>query len=131
KGYFEDRAHMRARDSVWRQPSEPVSDGSIQLTRKLAGYLVNSVEQEQVRRGRGCNRHIPSRDASPAPGALPPNPPSAEMQNLWRPLPGPSERECGRSLADGAKYRRYKSNRAQSLARNRREGNLDHDQLPC
>ena len=83
---------MRARDCVWRQPSDPDGGQSIQLTRKLAGYWVNSVEQEQVRRGRGRNRNIPSRDASPAPDALPPNPASTEMQNLWPTLPGPSER---------------------------------------
>ena len=121
---------MRARDCVWRQPSDPVCGRSIQLTRKLAGYSVNSVEQEQVRRAHGHNRNIPSRDASPAPGALPPNPASTEMQNLWPTLPGPSERGCGRSLGDGTKYRRYKSNRAQRLAGNRRERSLDHEQLP-
>ena len=89
---------MRARDCVWRQPSDLLFGRSIQLTRKLAGYWVNSVEQEQVRRGRGRNRNIPSRDASPAPGALPPNPASTEMQNLWPTLPGPNERGCGRLL---------------------------------
>src|SRR5207253_7077418 len=114
KGYFEDRAHTRARDCVWPRPSDPAFGRSIQLTRKLAGYWVNSVEQPQVRRGRGRNRNIPSRDASPAPGALPPNPVSAEMQNLWRTLPSPSERGCGRSLVD-------KPNRGQRLAGNRRE----------
>ena len=89
---------MRARDCVWRQPSDPDGGQSIQLTRKLAGYWVNSVEQEQVRRGRGRNRNIPSRDASPAPGALPPNPASTEMQNLWPTLPGPNERACDHLL---------------------------------
>src|SRR6266849_7525369 len=105
---------MRARDYVWPQPSDVHGDQSIQLTRKLAGYWVNSVEQQQVPRGRGRTRNIPSRDASPAPGALPPNPASTEMQNLWPTLPGPNERGCGQSLAD-------KPNRAQRLAGNRRE----------
>src|SRR5439155_25425194 len=108
-------------------PSDPVFDRSVQLTRKLARHSVNSVVQAQVGRGRGHNRHIPSRDASPAPDALPPNPASTEMQTLWSPWPGPSARGCGRSLADAARYRRYKSNRAQRLAGNRREGTEDHE----
>ena len=87
---------MRARDCVWRQPSDPDGGQFFQLTRKLAGYWVNSVEQEQVRRGRGRNRNIP-KDASPARDALPPNPASTEMQNLWPTLPGPNARECDRS----------------------------------
>ena len=105
---------MRARDCVWPQPNDFVSGRSIQLTRKLADYWVNLVEQEQVRRGRDRNRKIPNRDASPARGALPPNPVSIEMQNLWPPLPGLGERGCGQSLAD-------KPNHAQRLAGNRQE----------
>src|SRR6476660_867684 len=105
---------MRARDCVWPQPSDPADGQSIQLTRKLAGYLVNSVEQEPARRGRGHNRNIPSRDAGPAPGALLPNPASTEMQNLWPTLPRLGEPACGLSLAD-------KSNRAQKPAGSRRE----------
>src|SRR5436190_679089 len=85
---------------------------SIQLTQKLAGYWVNSVEQQQFQRGRGRNRNIRNRDASPAPNALLPNPVSTEMQNLWLTLPGPGEPGCGQSLAD-------KSNRAQRLTGNR------------
>ena len=51
---------MRARDCVWRQPSDADCSPSIQLTRKLAGYWVNSVEQEQVRRARGHNPNSPN-----------------------------------------------------------------------
>ena len=83
---------MRARDSAWRQPSDADCGPSIQLTRKPPGYWVNSAEQEQVRRGRDHNRDSPSKDATPAPGALLPNRASAEMQNLWPTLPGPSAR---------------------------------------
>ena len=83
---------MRARDYVWRQPSDADCGPSIQLSRKLAGYWVNSVEQEQVRRGRGHNPNSPKKGGTPAPGALPPNPASTEMQNLWPTLPGPSAR---------------------------------------
>jgi hypothetical protein len=100
---------MPARDSAWRQPSDSDCGPSIQLTRKPPGCWVNSAEQEQVRHARGRNRHNPSRDASPAPGALLPNWASAEMQNLWPTLPGPSAREC------------FQSNRVQRLAGNRRE----------
>ena len=102
---------MRARDCVWRQPSDADCGPSIQLTRKLAGYWVNSVEQEQVRRARGHNPNSPKKGATPAPGALPPNPASTEMQNLWPTLPGPSARVC----------RSAESSRAQRLAGNRRE----------
>ena len=52
---------MRARDCVWRQPSDADCGPSIQLTRKLAGYWVNSVEQEQVRRARGHNPNSPKK----------------------------------------------------------------------
>src|SRR6266513_545243 len=104
---------MRARDCAWPQPSDLHGGQSIQLTRKLARYWVNSVEQEQVRRGRGRSRNIPSKDATPAPNVSPPNPVSTEMQNLWPPLPGLSERRYGQSLAD-------KSSRAERLAGNRR-----------
>ena len=55
---------MRARDCVWRQTIDADRCQWIQLTRKLARYWVNSVQQEQVRRGRGPNRNIPSRGAS-------------------------------------------------------------------
>src|SRR6266513_2994407 len=113
---------MRARNSVWRQPSDLDRGQSIQLTRKLAGYWVNSVEQEQVRCWRGRNRNIPSKDASLVLGAVPQKPASAEMQNLWPTLPALNDRGCGHSLAD-------KSNRVQRLAGNRRERSLDHEQL--
>ena len=62
---------------------------SIQLTRKPARYWVNSVEQEQVRRARDHNPNSPKKGATPAPGALPPNPASNEMQNLWPTVPEP------------------------------------------
>src|SRR5438128_12000943 len=104
---------MRARNCVSPQPSDVHDGQSIQLTRKLAGYWVNSVEQQQLRRGRGRNRNIPSRDASPMPGVLPPYPVSTEMQNLWPTVTGLSEPGCGQSLAD-------RSNRAERLAGNRR-----------
>ena len=55
---------MRARDCVWRQPSDADFGPSIQLNSKPADYRVNSVEQEQVRRGRGHNRNTPNKDAS-------------------------------------------------------------------
>src|SRR6476661_7191080 len=57
---------MRARDCVWRQPSDADFCPSIQLTRKLAGYWVNSVEQEQVRRARDQNPNSPNKGATPA-----------------------------------------------------------------
>src|SRR5437660_10119297 len=94
KGDFEDRAHMPARDCVWRQPSDSDCGLSIQLTRKLARYWVNFVEQEQVRRARGHNPNSPKKSATPAPGALPQNPASTEMQNLWPTSPGPSAWVC-------------------------------------
>src|SRR5207253_8108525 len=100
---------MRVRDFVWRQPSDADSGPSIQLTGKLAGYWVNSVAQEQVRHGRGHNPNSPQKDATPAPGALPLNPASTEMQNRWPTLPGPSSRGG------------FQSSRAQRLAGNRRE----------
>src|SRR5436190_8972254 len=90
KGGFEGRAHMRDRNSIWRQPSDAGRDPTIQLSRKLAGYWVNSVEQEQVRRARGHNPYSPNKGVTPAPGALPPNRASTEMQNRWPTLPGPS-----------------------------------------
>ena len=62
---------MRARDCVWRQPSDADRSPSIQLIRKLARYWVSSVEQEQVRRVRGHNPNSPQKGATPAPGALP------------------------------------------------------------
>src|SRR5438445_12060814 len=86
---------MRARDCVWRPPSDPDGGQFFQLTRKLAGHWVNSVEQEQVRRVRGRTRIIA--DASPARDVPPPNPVSTEMQNLWPIVPEPNERECDRS----------------------------------
>src|SRR5207248_450000 len=92
-----------------------------QLIRKLAGHWVNSVEQEQVRHGRGRTRNIG--DASPARDAPPRNPASTEMQNLWPIVPGLNERECDRSLP-------RKPYRAQRPVGNRREGSLDHEQLP-
>src|SRR5437764_7794624 len=104
---------MRVRGYMWPQPSDLLDGQSIQLTQKLAGYWLNSVEQQQFQRGRGRNRNIPNTDASPAPNALPPNPASTEMQNLSRTLPGPRERGCGQSLADTP-------NRAQRLTGNRR-----------
>src|SRR3989442_14357029 len=103
---------------MWPQPSDLLDGQSIQLTQKLAGYWVNSVEQQQFQRGRGRNRNIPNRDASPAPNALPPNPASTEMQNLWPTLPEPSQPGCGQSLAD-------KPNCDQRLTRNRRERSYD------
>src|SRR6516162_8619516 len=115
---------MRARNYVSRQPSDPDFDRSTQLTRKLARHSVNSVVQEQVRRGRDHNPNSPNKGATRAQGAPPPNPASTEMQNLWPILPGPGERGCGRSLAD-------KSNRAQRLAGNRPERSWDHEQPPC
>src|SRR5438132_803145 len=105
---------MRAQDCVWRQPSDLHDGQSIQLTRKLVGYWVNSVGQERLRRGRGHTRNTPSRDASPTPGALPPSPVSTETRNLSPTVPGPSEPGCGQSLAD-------KPNRAGRLAGSRRE----------
>src|SRR5436190_17031866 len=105
---------MPARDCVWRQPSDSDCGLSIQLNRKLARYWVNSVEQEQVRRARGHNPNSPKKGGTPAPDALPPNPASTEMQNLWPTLPGPNERECDRS-------RPGKQNRAQGLVGNRQE----------
>src|SRR5436190_23162453 len=107
---------MRARDCAWPQPSDLLDGQSIQLTQKLAGYWVNSVEQQQFQRGRERNLNIRNRDASPAPGALPPNPASTERQNLWLTLPGPSAPGCGQSLTD-------KPNRAQRLTGNRRGRN--------
>src|SRR5205814_6930108 len=118
KGDFEDRAHMPARDCVWRQPSDADRGPSIQLSRKLARYWANSVEQEQVRHAHGHNPNSPNKGATPAPGALPPNPASTEMQNLLLTLPGPSARGC------------LQSSRAQRLAGNRRERSWDHEQLP-
>ena len=85
---------MRARNCVWRQPTDAVSGPSVQLTRKLARHSVNPVAQEQVRRAHRHNRNIPSRDARPTPGALRPNPALTEMQNLWPTLPGPNARAC-------------------------------------
>ena len=114
---------MRARDCVWRQPSDADCGPSIQLNRKPPGCWVNSAEQEQVRRGRGHNRIFPSRDASPAPGAFLPNWASPEMQNQWPTVQGPNERECDRS-------RSRKTYRVQKLAGNRRERSWDHEQLP-
>src|SRR5207253_9490185 len=73
---------MPARHCVWRQPSDSDCGLSIQLNRKLVHYWVNSVEQEQVRRARGHNPDSQNKDKTPAPGALPPNPASNEMQNL-------------------------------------------------
>src|SRR6266480_2970987 len=108
---------MRARDYVWRQPSDADCGPSIQLTDKLARYWVKSVEQEQVRRGRGHNPKI-HQGATPARAALPLNPASAEMQNLWATLAGPGAR-C------------LQSSRAQELAGNRQERRLGHEQLPC
>src|SRR6516225_8767529 len=105
---------MRARDSLWRQPSDADWSPSIQLTRKPAGCWVNSVEQEQARRGYDHNPNSQNKGATPAPGALPPNPASNEMQNLWPTVPGLSAREYVRFLPD-------KPNRAQRLAGNRRE----------
>src|SRR5262249_45328217 len=113
---------MRARDSVWRQPSDSDCRPSIRLTRKPVGYWANSVVQEQVRRARGHNPNNPKKGAMPAPGALSPNAASNEMQNLWPTLPGPNG--CRLSLAG-------KLNRAKRTAGNRRERNLDHEQLPC
>jgi hypothetical protein len=84
---------MRAQDCVWRQPSDPDGGQSFQRTRKLADYSVNSVEQEQVRRGRGHNLNSLKKGATPTPGALPPNPASTEMQNRWPTLPKPNDRE--------------------------------------
>src|SRR5256885_11353748 len=111
---------MRARDCVWPQPSDLLDGQSIQLTQKLAGYWVNSVEQQQSQRGRGRNRNIPNRDASPAPNALPPNPASTEMQNLWPTLPRPDEWAYGPSPPD-------KPNRVRRLTGNRRERSWDHE----
>src|SRR6516162_8690270 len=105
---------MRARGCVWRQPSDADCGPSIQLTGKPPGCWVNSAEQEQVRPARGQNPDSPNKDASPAPGALLPNPASAEMQNLWPTVQGPNEWACGRSP-----YR--KPNRALRLAGNRQE----------
>src|SRR5262245_28315731 len=113
---------MRARDCVWRQPTDPDCGPSIQLTRKLAGYWVNSVEQEQVRRALDHNLNSPQKGATPEPGALPPNPASTEMQNLWPTVPGPNA--CCPSLPG-------KLNRAKRPAGNKRERNLGHEQLPC
>src|SRR6266446_9879096 len=114
---------MRARDCVWRQPNDADCGPSIQLTRKFVGYWVNSVEQGQVRPARGHNPNNPQKGATPAPGELPPNPVSTEMQNLWSTLPLLNDRACGRSLPD-------RPNRAQRLAGNRRERSLDHERLP-
>src|SRR5215471_7837908 len=100
---------MRARDCIWRQPSDADCRPSIQLTRKLADYWVNSVEQEQVRRAHGHNPNSPKRGATPAPGALPLNPTLTEMQNLWQTWPAPSERGW------------FQSTRGQRLAGNKRE----------
>ncbi len=114
---------MRARDCVWPPPSDPSGGQFFQLTRKLAGYWVNSVEQEQLRYGRGRNQNIPHKDESSARDALPRNPASTEMQNLWPIVPGLNGRECDRS-------RPGKFHRAQRPVGNRREGSLDHEQLP-
>src|SRR5213078_2095269 len=119
---------MRARDFVWRQPSDADCGPSIQLTRKLAGYWVNSVEQEPVRRARGHNPNSPKKDAKPAPGALPQNPASTEMQNLWPTVPGLNERECDRCRP---RKPPRKPNHAQKLAGNRPGKSLDREQLPC
>ena len=100
---------MRARDYVWRQPSDADCGQSIQLSRKFAGYWVNSVEQGQVRPARGHNPNSPKRGGTPAPGALPPSPASIEMQNRWPTLPAPGARGC------------FQSTRGQRLAGNRRE----------
>src|SRR5438067_11997577 len=81
---------MPARNCVWRQSSDSDCGLSIQLNRKLARYWVNSVEQEQVRPARGHNPDSPKKDATPAPGALPPIPASNELQNLCPPVPGPN-----------------------------------------
>src|SRR5207248_3875711 len=105
-----------------RQPSDSDCGLSIQLNRKLARYWVNSVEQEQVRRARGHNPDSPKKDATPAPGALPPNPASNEMQNLWPTVPEPNG--CRLSLPG-------KLNRAKRPAGNKRERRLGHEQLPC
>src|SRR5438874_13764771 len=113
---------MPARDCVWRQPSDADCCPAIQLSGKLAGYKVNSVEQEQVRRARGHNPNSPKKGGTPAPGALPPNPASTEMQNLWQTLPGPDG--CRFSLPG-------KLNRAKRRAGNKRERRLGHEQLPC
>src|SRR5439155_25787316 len=112
-------ARLRA-SRIDRQPSDPDGGRSIRLARKRAGYWVNSVEQEQVRLGHGRNRNIPSRDPTPAPGALPPNPASTEMQNLWPTLPRPDERAYGPSPPD-------KPNRVRRLTGNRRERSWDHE----
>src|SRR6266704_224397 len=105
---------MPARDCVWRQPSDADCCPLIQLSRKFAGYWVNSVEQEQVRRARGHNPNSPKKGGTPAPGALPPNPASTEMQNLWPTLPRKDERAYGPSPPD-------KPNRVRRLTGNRRE----------
>src|SRR2546430_17322794 len=86
---------MRARDCVWLQPNDLGGGQLIQLTRRLADYWVNSVEQEQVPRERGHNRNIPGRDAKPTPGALRRNRPSTEMQNPWLPLLDPLQPRGG------------------------------------
>src|SRR6059058_4822010 len=108
---------MRARDCVWRQPNAADCGPSMQLTGKLARYWVNSLEQGQVRPVRGHNPNNPKKGATLAPGELPPNPVSTEMQNLWPTLPLPNERACGRSLPDRPyRARPDRPNRAQRLA---------------
>src|SRR5262252_4389786 len=109
---------MRARHSAWRQPNAADCSPALQLRRKLAGYWVNSVEQEQARRAHDHNPDSPNKGETPAPGALPPNPASTEMQNLSLTVPGLSARECVWLLPD--KVLPDKPNRAHRLAGNRR-----------
>src|SRR5947207_15326340 len=85
---------MPARDCVWRQPSDADCGQSIQLSRKFAGYWVNSVEQGQVRPARGHNPNSPKRGGTPAPGALPPIPPPFEMKNEGRICPPQAPGAC-------------------------------------
>src|SRR5436190_2476310 len=115
---------MHARDYVSRQPNGGGCGRSIQLSRKFAGYWVNSVEQEQVRPARGHNPNSPKKGGTPAPGALLQSPASIEMQNLWPTVPSLNERECDRC-------RPGKPNHARKLAGNRPGKTLDPEQLPC
>src|ERR1041385_2247971 len=109
----EDRAHRRVQNCRWRPPSDVGRGLSIQLSRKLAGYWVNSAEQERVRHARGHNQYSPNKGGTPAPGGLPPNRASTGMQNRWPTLPGPGARVWDPYP--------YESSRVQELAGNRRE----------
>ena len=114
---------MRARDCVWRQPSDADCGPSIQLTRKPPGCWVNSAEQEQVRRGRGHNRISPVEM------------PAQRQVRFSRIGPQPKCRINGRlckgqtsgSVIDLQSRKTY---RVQRLAGNRRERSWDHEQLP-